>query len=455
MSPRTRLRLIILGGILLLLTAVTLAIVAWRQTPRILETSPADGAVDVPAATPLRLVFSNPMNSESVAQRLVIEPIRPGEIAWQDNTLIFTPSQPWPSGETVTITLHRGARAQPFLSFGLSEYNWSFTTAQTLLAYLWPASGASDLYALDPLTGDIHRLTTDASILDYSFSSDGQVVYYSATNAQDGADLYALDRSSGAEAERLLACGQTACRAPVLSPDGSTLAYESVPHATSSQVVQVCLLDLASASSTPLGDLTHENSQPRWSSTSKLAYYDQTAQAYVIYDPQTGSTLRLPNQTGQGGSWSPDGRYFIAAEISFIPLNSLNETGISRLLRYDTQTGAAVNLTYTNDVEDVTPIFSPDGEVIAFGRKYVDNERWTLGRPLWVMASDGSAVRQLMTDELRVDYDFAWRLDGRQIAFVRFDVSAPTSPPELWLVNADGSNPLELVVGGYAPAWVP
>jgi dipeptidyl aminopeptidase/acylaminoacyl peptidase len=455
MSPRTRLRLIILGGILLLLTAITLAILAWRQTPRLLETSPADGAVDVPAATPLQLVFSDPMEPESVEQRLVIEPNRPGEIAWQENTLIFTPNQPWPSGEMVTVTLRAGARAQPFLSFGLAEQSWSFTTAQTLLAYLWPASGASDLYALDPLTGDIRRLTAEASILDYSFSSDGQVIYYSATNAQDGADLYTLDRSTGREAERLLACGQTACRAPVPSPDGQTLAYESVPHVTSSQVVQVWLFDLASATTAPLGDLTHENSQPRWSSTGKLAYYDQTAQAYIVYDPQTDNSLRLPNQTGQGGSWSPDGRYFVAAEISFIPLNSLNETGISRLLRYDTQSGAAVNLTYANDVEDVTPVFSTDGELIAFGRKYVDAERWTLGRPLWVMASDGSAVRQLMTDPLRVDYDFAWSLDGKQLAFVRFDVSAPTSPPELWLVNAEGSNPLELVVGGYAPAWVP
>ena len=54
-----------------------------------------------------------------------------------------------------------------------------------------------------------------------------------------------------------------------------------------------------------------------------------------------------------------------------------------------------------------------------------------------------------------MDYDFAWSLDGEQLAFVRFDVGAPTNPPELWLVNADGSEPLELVVGGYAPQWVP
>jgi dipeptidyl aminopeptidase/acylaminoacyl peptidase len=455
MSRRSKLRLAIVGGIVLLLAAISLATLAWSQTPRLLETSPLDGAVDVLAAAPLRLVFSAPMEAESVSKHLSIAPNRPGTLTWQGDTLLFTPSQPWPSGETVTVTLTGGARAEDFLSFGLAEQSWSFTTAQTLLAYLWPASGPADLFALDPRTGDIRRLTTDANILDYSFSTGGLVVYYSATNTQGGADLYALDRSSGVGAERLLACGQTACRSPVVSPDERFLAYESVPHITSSQVVQVWLFDLAAGTAAPLGDLAHANSQPRWSANGKLAYYDQTSQAYIIHDLQTDSFLSLPNQTGQGGSWSPDGRYFVAAEISFTRLDAITDLGISRLMRYDSETGAAVNLTNASNVEDVTPVFSPDGGLIAFGRKYVDPERWTLGRPLWVMAADGSAVRPVMTDPLRVDYDFAWSLDGELLAFVRFDQGAPTSPPELWMVNADGSNPLELVVDGYAPVWVP
>ena len=131
------------------------------------------------------------------------------------------------------------------------------------------------------------------------------------------------------------------------------------------------------------------------------------------------------------------------------------EVGNSRVLRYDTATGAAVDLTQADDVEDANPVFSTDGKLIAFGRKYLDPARWTLGRPLWMMNADGSEVRQVMTDPLRVDYDLAWSLDGQQLAFVRFDQGAPTHPPELWLVNADGTEPLELVVGGYAPQWVP
>ena len=440
----------------LLLAAAGLAFFAWRQTPRLVEIFPAEGAVDVPAAAPLRITFSESMEAESVTGRLSIEPERPGTFAWQGNTVVFIPSQPWPSGETVRVTLASGARAQTTLSFGLAGQSWAFTTAQTLLAYLWPASGPADLYALDPLTGDIRRLTTDANILDYTISADGLAVYYSASNSQGGADLFTLNRLSGAGADRLLACGQTACRSPVVSPDGLRLAYESVPHLTASrQMAQIWLYDLVTGTAAPLGDPAHETILPGWSPTGKLAYYDRTSQAYIIYDPQAENKISLPNQTGQGGSWSPDGRYFVAAEISLTRLDAATEVGNSRVLRYDTATGAAVDLTQADDVEDANPVFSTDGKLIAFGRKYLDPARWTLGRPLWMMNADGSEVHPVMTDPLRVDYDLAWSLDGQQLAFVRFDQGAPTHPPELWLVNADGTEPLELVVGGYAPQWVP
>ena len=456
MSPRLKLRLVIIGGGLLVLAILGLTGLAWSQTPRLVETFPAHQAVDVPASAPLRIEFSTSMNTESVATRLTTDPARPGTLTWEGYTLVFTPSQPWPSGAQVTVRLAAGARAQTALSFGLAAQSWAFNTAETLLAYLWPASGPADLYALDLLAGDTRRLTTDADILDYTFSADGLVVYYSSRNEQGGADLYLLERLGGQAAQRLLICGQNACRSPAVSPDGRLLAYESVPQVNArSQLVQVWLIDLDAGSAAPVGNTTHESMLPVWSATGKLAYYDQTSLAYILYDPQTQSSLRLPNQTGQGGSWSPDGRYFVAAEISYITLESQLEMELSRLLRYDTTTGAAVDLTGSNDLEDVAPLFSPDGTWIAFGRRYLDAARWTLGRPLWIMSPDGSNARPVTNDRLLVDHDYAWSLDGQQLAFVRFDQAAPTSPPALWLARIDGTELRELVIGGYAPLWLP
>jgi Tol biopolymer transport system component len=106
-------------------------------------------------------------------------------------------------------------------------------------------------------------------------------------------------------------------------------------------------------------------------------------------------------------------------------------------------------------VEDANPVFSPDGANLAFGRKYLDIARWTPGRQLWLMHADGAEARPL-TDEANFNhYDFAWNPTGDQLAYVRFNKDTLTEPPEIWLINADGSNATQLITGGYSPQWVP
>jgi hypothetical protein len=48
-----------------------------------------------------------------------------------------------------------------------------------------------------------------------------------------------------------------------------------------------------------------------------------------------------------------------------------------------------------------------------------------------------------------------WSPDGRQLAYIRFNQETLTDPPELWIINNDGSLPRKLVTGGYAPLWIP
>ena len=45
-------------------------------------------------------------------------------------------------------------------------------------------------------------------------------------------------------------------------------------------------------------------------------------------------------------------------------------------------------------VEDVSPVFSPDGKWIAFARRYLDPLRWTPGRQVWLMRADGTEAVQ-------------------------------------------------------------
>ena len=71
------------------------------------------------------------------------------------------------------------------------------------------------------------------------------------------------------------------------------------------------------------------------------------------------------------------------------------------------------------------------------------------------MNEDGSDAHPLTDDASYNHYDFAWSPAGDQLAYVRFDKDALTQPPEIWLINKDGTNATRLITGGYAPQWVP
>lgn len=449
-----------LVGVLIVVLLAGLAAYVWLASPLAGNFSPPGGASDVPVRSAIQISFNEPMQPETVEQRLSTIPARSGSYSWQDNTLTFTPDAPWPGGSLVQVRLEAGGRARSGLGLPLlTSQSWSFTTAQALLVYLWPSDGPADLYALDPLSGEIHQLTWETEVYDYSISQDGLQIFFSAPNAQLGSDLFRLDvlqvliaDSEQVEPTRVLSCQGVECRAAQLSPDGRWLAYERIePQDTSGD--QVWLMDLTTQQTEPLSEAGHVAEYPRWSTSSLLVYYDQQA-GYVFHDLQTGGRFVAPNSTGQGGSWAPDGTAFLAAEIVYINPDGQPTLGSSHLIRY-TPFGTTLDLTGDQPLEDASPTYSPSGETIAFGRKYLDEPRWTFGRQLWLMNADGSDQRQITQDGIYNHYDFAWSWDEGWLAYVRFDNASLAKLPELWLCEADGSNPLQLIYGGYAPQWLP
>jgi hypothetical protein len=450
-------------GVVILL-AIAGGIAAWRSAPYITAVSPLDGTKDIPARAGLEITFSRPMRAEMVEARLQTEPARTGSFAWQGNKLIFSPDHPWPGGTQVIVTLARGARATG--TFGmpvLREQSWSFTTAQMLLAYLWPADGPANIYALDPLSGEVKPLTQEKQVFDFSLSPDGLQVYFSAVNGAEGADLYRLDLLAAAQAgdelakpELMLACAETACRYPQPSSDGRWLAYERILPLGDSGVdnSQVWLLSLQDGESQAIGEEGHLTRWPEWSSTGLLAFYDRERVSYVLYQPDTHEVSYIFNDTGEPGCWARDGGTFLTTEIQYTTEYSPT-MGSSHLILYDLVGHQVADLTQDMFLEDATPAFSPDGTTIAFGRKYLDAERWTPGRQLWLMGTDGSNPRQVTNDAVYKHHDFAWSQDGQWLAYVRFNQAALIEPPELWMARGNGSQPIQLVIGGYAPQWIP
>src|SRR5262249_54392811 len=109
--------------------------------------------------------------------------------------------------------------------------------------------------------------------------------------------------------------------------------------------------------------------------------------------------------------------------------------------------------------DDNVPTWSPDGTRIAFTSNRAGGRY-----QIWVMDADGSHPRPLTT----AYYDPAlganteqtvpaWSPDGRFIAYwagVEASDPRPDVPRDVWVMNADGSNPRRLAHGDD-PAWSP
>lgn len=456
--------LVIIGGSL---------IYEWL-VPEVVDIYPTPGTVDVDPNTEIRLTFSGPMQPDSVIQSLQIRPAVEGVFEWEGDSIRFLPSEPFPRGVEVQVKLVEGALSALGLESEPLE-DWSFTIRPILLAYLWPRDPAADLYALDPILGEIRRLTTIGGVLDYDIGEMGQFIYLSIANDQNGSALYELDPWSG-DMVQVLDCEENACSSVQVSPDGTMIAYqrEAPAEETLSAHSQIWLMELESGIPEMVSEVGNDSRLPQWSPFGILNYYDVQEQAYFLLNLESDDNQKYKNQTGEHGSWSPNGIVFVSPEIDVVESSTLRgpsgeandnivdeselpaiELFNSQLLSYNLLNEEISNLSRIALVEDISPTFSPNGRWIAFARKYLDEVRWTPGRQLWVMLADGSESRQITRAEDFKHTAFAWHPDGSQVALVRFNTTLLTDPPEIWLIEIGSEEGIRLVVGGFSPQWIP
>jgi dipeptidyl aminopeptidase/acylaminoacyl peptidase len=434
------------------------------MAPEVVAFSPPDTLEYYPRSTEIEITFSRSMDPDSVLSRLSILPAVAGNFTWEGETLHFTPSLPWEAGAEVTVQLGHGAKST--LGIGIrQDIAWSFTVAPTLLAYLWPAESEADVYLLEPLSGTATRITHTGTVLSYDVGVDGRLIYYSAMNQEGGSDFFTIDRFSG-DTEVIFSCETDLCTDLDLSPDGSALAFLRKDS-------EIWLYHLEEETAERKSSRAHETRLPKWSPDGRLSYYDANELAFIILDVDTGEQITLENNTGETGAWSPGGTLFVAPEAFIKESDMLRGPSgeisnqevdeetlepvrllVSHLTSYNADTGEVTSLTKEDYTEDFTPAFSPDGSRLVFARRYLDEERWTPGRQAWLLNVSGGDAHVLTHAPDYKYIAFAWHPDGDQIAAVRFNTTTLLDPPELWLLHLDGSG-YRLVVGGYAPQWIP
>jgi len=245
-------------------------------------------------------------------------------------------------------------------------------------------------------------------------------------------------------------------------PAEDYLAYErtALSPSESPNYPQVWVLPLGGEPGEPAlaAEPNHQTRQPQWTPNGQLCYYDFTLAEFIAKALDGGEAIHIPSQTGIPGSWHPDGSSYVFPEIFTSTASAIPDLEIlpsSHLLQFYTSDSSLQDLTAKDKLDDTSPAFAPDGSSIAFARRQLDIVHWTPGRQIWLMAPDGSNPRQLTQAPYYNHYDFAWSPDSSLLAYSRFNKDVLTEPPEIWVISASGLGNKLLMVGGYAPHWVP
>ncbi len=474
---RVRRRRVPVGLLLVVGLAVALGTAFVLAAPRVLEFAPPPDAGSVPATAPIRITFSRPMDSDSVLGHLDLEPDVPFEVQWLETTLELRPESAWPEAGSIRVGLRAGARSRILLPL-LTSRAWTLIIGPPRLAYLWPQNGQADLYARALGEQSSVRLTeSPLGVADYTVHRASAAVFYTAESGQGRTELRRLDLASGLD-ELVYTCPMEArCQSVEVSPGGGWLVferYELTPGAGGQATPgesQVWALRLrAEGAPFPIGPNDHTSKSPLWIGEDQLAYYDATLKSYAVLPlplaPDVAPFAFIGNELGESASASPDGTFFLAPEIIFPAEDDTPSTDtiggeappfFSHLYRVEIESGLTSDLSgeQVGLVEDASPAYSPDGRWIAFARKYLDRERWTLGRQLWLMAADGSSPRQLTQAP---DHNHArpvWSPDGTILAYVRADLADFTLPLEIWWLDIESGEAQRLAEGGFLPQWIP
>lgn len=346
---------------------------------------------------------------------------------------------------------------------------------ETQLAYLSPTSGPADIYFYDPELGQSRRLTETGGVSSFSVDFEQSYLYFNPANEAGGADIWQLDLARG-DARLMHGCRTANCEGLSVAPGGRWLAYERRDPSSGGRT-EIWLLDLESGEAQQLSPGGQVGFSPQWAARAPagevLSYYNQSASAYVLANPEGGEIERFANETGRPVAWEPGELSFVAAEQFPISTDILRgpegeavfqtpEPGslapvvvaVSQLMRYSVE-GSGPLFADEKLIEDAAAAFSSDGRWLAFTRKYLDEQRWTPGRQLWLLNMESGEVRQLGEDANYQITALAWNPDSRRIAFVRTKQTDFGQPAELWLLDVATGQSQLIALDAYAPGWIP
>jgi len=270
----------------------------------------------------------------------------------------------------------------------------------------------------------------------------GKIAFES--NRTGTASIFVMDDDGGNLVQ--VTDGSQRCYSPTLSPSGDRIAYVSSPG-IDSKAREIYVMNIDGSNQINLTNTEGRDDNPVWSPDgSQIAFWsirDGNPEIYVMNADGSNQTniTNTPDFKEQWPTWWSDGSKVLFSSIprdneGAYQLFSANVDGSER---------AALSSQSSSRVHEAVASVSPDGSQIAF-------ETWSPLQKydLWVMDADGNNRVNLTRTGGEDEAVPVWSPDGSQIAYLGTDGGAP----DIWIMNADGSNPINLTQNGeFVDSW--
>jgi serine/threonine protein kinase/Tol biopolymer transport system component len=327
------------------------------------------------------------------------------------------------TGDEVAITT--GPDSTPRFSPDGSQI--LFVRGETVgpLAFLAPTR--SDLYRAPVLGGSARRIAPVAG--DADWSPDGRSIAFVRVELKGESILSTLFLVSpeGGAPKEVARYPERVLGMPRFSPDGASIAVTSFPQfGNSGARFEVVSVDGRSRRTVDVPPSLGPVSSAAWSSRSEIFY----AQSLLV---RYGEGRLLRQRLGGSRSapllWLP----FESATVDVLSRGVLvaeSRSTRQNLLEVSLkEPGARPRFLTRGTATDRQPVFSPDGEWVAFSSNRSGN------LDVWEISTKSGALRRI-TEDPADDWDPGFTRDGRPIWS-----SGRTGHLEIWTADPDGSSP--------------